>query len=81
MESSLNDKSTDTRMNLTSLTEKSVQPKSYFKLKMEVEKLVVWYEFGSEFISTWNELFNHTIHIVQFLPALFGIFDTKSGIS
>ena len=52
MTSSLNDKSTDTRMNLTSLTEKSVQPKSYFKLKMEVEKLVVWYEFGSEFIST-----------------------------
>ena len=80
LNSLLIEESINTKMYLTFLSEKSLNLRSNFEWKMEVEKLVVRYEFGSELASMWLELSNDTMHIVKFLLALFRIFDTKSGV-
>ena len=77
----LNEESIHTKMYRTFLSEISLNSTSNFKWKLEVEKLVVRCEFGSEFASTWHEVSNDTMHIVKFSLALFGIFDIKSGVS
>ena len=80
LNSLLIEESINTKMYITFLSEKSLNSRSNFEWKMEVEKLVVRYEFGSELASMWLELSNDTMHVVKFSLALFGIFDTKSGV-
>ena len=80
LNSLLIEESINTKMYLTFLSEKSLNLRSNFEWKMEVEKLVVRYEFGSELASMWLELSNDTMHVVKFSLALFRIFDTKSGV-